>query len=264
METSVNWSYRLWLVEELTRRTRKNPAYSLRSFSRSLGVSPASLSQVISGKRKLTKKTALQIIERCGMTQEEGRSFLTSALGKEWTETLDKLDPYSESRPCEEMEVDRFRALSDWYHIGILGLSGLKRNSNDPQWIANELAIPEREAIKAFDRLLRLGLIKKVGKSFQRNAPFFHVSTNKSHSVAIRKYHKQNLHKAEEALERQTTPLEMFSSITMPVDESQLEKARELIAKFRNKLCHLVEEGQPTRVYTLSVQLFPISRGEEV
>lgn len=264
MEARAPENHRLWLVQELAKRSRKNPAYSLRSFSRALGVSPASLSQVISGKRKLTRKTALQIIERCGMSLDDSRAFLSSALGKEWKDTFEKLDPYLESRECQELEVEKFKALSDWYHFGILGLASLKKNSASPKWIAGRLGIAERDARAALERLIRLGMIKTVGKGFERTAPFFHVSTQPNHEVAIRKYHKQNLHKAEESLEAREASLEMFSSITMAVDEERLQDARELIAKFRNKLCHLLADGNPKRVYTLSVQLFPISNvGDE-
>jgi plasmid maintenance system antidote protein VapI len=48
-------NYRQWLYQEFSKRKAKNPALSLRAFSSRLNISPAALSQIISGKRKLTK-----------------------------------------------------------------------------------------------------------------------------------------------------------------------------------------------------------------
>lgn len=43
---------------------RKNPAYSMRAFAKKLQLSPSALSEIISGKRKISKKMALRILDR--------------------------------------------------------------------------------------------------------------------------------------------------------------------------------------------------------
>ena len=47
---------RPFLKMELDSRIKKNPSYSLRSFAKSLNISHAALSQILNGKRNLTKK----------------------------------------------------------------------------------------------------------------------------------------------------------------------------------------------------------------
>lgn len=255
-------NHRMWLVRELTDRTRRNPAYSLRAFSKALGVSAPSLSQILAGKRPLTERTALRIIERCAMCPEQAQAFLASALGSGWAGALRKLDPLA-GAPFNELEIESFRAISDWYHYAILSLSDVENNRANSSWIASQLGISRQQANTAFQRLLKLGIIARRGKGFYQLRPQLAVPTRGKDS-AIRKYHQQNLHKAEQALSSSQSHLELFSAITMAVDESQLPKARELIRQFRRRLCRLMEVGNRERVYTLAVQLFPVSQGKGV
>lgn len=66
------------LREELVRRQQRNPRYSLRAFARATGVSPATMSQVLSGKRSLTLRTARNIIQRLPWDESSRRRFLNS------------------------------------------------------------------------------------------------------------------------------------------------------------------------------------------
>jgi len=251
-------NYRLWLVKELHDRKRRNPAYSLRSFSKSLGISAAGLSQVLSGKRPLSHKAALKIVERCAMGPDTAQSFLSSALGKSWNETLQRIDVLLPGQ-FEELELESFRAISDWYHYAILGLSGIEGNQSNEDWIADQLGISKKLAREAFQRLEKLGLIARRGRGFYRCRTQLSVPTQ-GWEPAIQRYHQQNLQKAEEALASHKAQLELYSSITMAVDESQLAKAREMIRQFRRRMSRLLESGQQERVYTLAIQLFPVSQ----
>ena len=53
------------LKKELTQRQSNNPAYSLRAFARFLEISPATLSQIISGKRGVSVKRLDHIMNKC-------------------------------------------------------------------------------------------------------------------------------------------------------------------------------------------------------
>jgi uncharacterized protein (TIGR02147 family) len=81
-------------------------------------------------------------------------------------------------------------------------------------------------------------------------------------STAIRKYHRDNLVKAAEALEEVPVELRDFSSITMATCSEKVGQARELIRKFREELSDLMESGDRETVYTLAVQLFPVCKQE--
>ena len=61
METN---NFRTCLQNELINRCEKNPNYSLRAFAKSLDIGPSALSQIVRGKRKLTKKMTLRLADR--------------------------------------------------------------------------------------------------------------------------------------------------------------------------------------------------------
>ena len=47
----------------------------------------------------------------------------------------------------QQLQMDTFRVISDWYHFGILELTYLKSFKSDPRWIAKALGITEIEAV---------------------------------------------------------------------------------------------------------------------
>jgi len=252
--------YRMWLLQELTERTRRNPSYSLRAFARSLGVSAPSLSQVLSGKRPLSRKAALRIIDRCSLSPDQGKAFLMSALGEDWQSALLRLENDEELQSHQELQIETYRMISDWYHYAILSLGDIEGNVATPQWIAERLNISPKAASQAFRRLEKLGLVRRRGKGFFQCAKPLAASTKTDLDSALRKYHHQNLRIAEAALDDGSVPLNGYSAMTMAIDESRLDEARELIKKFRRKLCRVLENGERQRVYTLAIQLFPVSK----
>ena len=64
------FDYRKALAKELKERQLRNPGYSLRSFARDLGLSPAALSQVMSGKRHFSKGNAEKVISALSLIEE--------------------------------------------------------------------------------------------------------------------------------------------------------------------------------------------------
>lgn len=234
--------YRLWLSQELVRRQSKNPSYSMTAFSRALGMSAPTLSQVMSGKRPLSAKAARRIAEKCGVSAAELQSFLFS----------------SEDSAFENLELDKFQAISHWYYFAILSLAKMRGNRMTAEWVARQLGITRSEAQEALDRLVRLNLIVAIGRGFKRTAGPIWVPTE--NTGAIRKYHRETLEKALTALDEDIVPLELLSSITLVADEKRLQQARSLIKKFRDRLTSFLETGEGDRVFTLAVQLFPVSR----
>ncbi len=246
MEPIAN--YKTMIANEFTRRREKNEKYSMRAFSKQLGVSVSTLSEVLNGKRALSRASALKVCDFICNCQEDRQAFLNSFFNI----------PATTSSPMNVLDVDQFFLISEWYHLAILNLAKLKSNSKKSSWIAKRLGITEREADGALERLLRLGLIKIEGSYLVRTSLPISVQT-KTPSSAIKKYHSPNLELAKQALDDVPMELRDISSVTMPIDLKNIDKARELIKKFRVELSEILEAGDPTEIYTLSVQLFPIS-----
>ena len=247
--------YRNWLLDELCTRKETNPSYSLRAFAKYLKVNPATLSQVFSGKRGFSKKNALKVASKFSLSPVETKKLLSSIR----KETLGKEEDTSYNEVLQ-LENDRFKAISDWYHYGILSLAKLKNNEASPAWIAEQLNISIPEAKVAMERLKRLKYLTiengKLVRAIQK--PLSIIS--EIPSPAIRKYHKQNLKLAEKAIEEVSMQERELSAMTMAIDPKKMNEAAKMITKFKRKFLRHMESGKQERVYTLSIQFFPLSK----
>lgn len=55
----------------------KNPAFSMRAFAKKLHVSPSALCEIMGGKRNISKKMALRILDRMQLQPDEVEMLLS-------------------------------------------------------------------------------------------------------------------------------------------------------------------------------------------
>lgn len=248
-------AYRLTLLEVLEERRARNPAYSLRAFAGSCGVSPATMSQILSGKRPLTVKSAKRIAERLALAPDE-RSRLVRSAGPKRAEREDRA-----LGAREEIDLDRFKAIADWHHYAILSLSELPGHQATPEWIAAKLGIPVSEARAALERLARLGLLT-IERRKMRQVPKALVTPHDVPSAALRRHHRQVLERALKALESVPVQWRDFGTLTMAIDPARLPQAKKIIRRFRQQLAAICESGDKKAVYHFSTQFFPVTPPE--
>jgi transcriptional regulator with XRE-family HTH domain len=229
----------------------RNRSFSLRAFAKTLSVSPASLSQILSGKRPLTLTTAKKICDRLALSPAEERGVLLSLI------KIPGSSATAEHPDTLQLEADRFKVISDWYHFAILSLTEIPKSKPDPKWIARRLGIAPATAQEAMDRLKRLGILEVRANSWRQSTRPISVKSEVP-SSAIRKYHRQILEKATQALT--DVPLEKreFGSVTMAINPKRIPEAKKMIRDFQINLNQVLESGPKSRVYTIAVQLFPI------
>lgn len=236
------------LLKELSRRRSRNTLYSMRAFARDLNLGVGSLSEVLSGKRELSKNNLVKVLQNVELLPELKNILLKKDCQKPATpEDLHQL-----------LLEDQFKLISDWYYIAILNLAKLKSNKANPQWIAKRLNIEPYQVIEALERLQRLKLLKIEKNRLIRTAQSLTTSSDLP-STAIRKHHAQNLTLALKSLERDPVHLREFAAVTMPVNLKNLPKLKALLLKTRKKAADLLEDSEATEVYTLSFQLFPLT-----
>lgn len=61
---------------QFARLQSKNPAFSLRAFALKLDISPSAFSEIMSGKRKISKKMAVKILERMHLDADEAEAII--------------------------------------------------------------------------------------------------------------------------------------------------------------------------------------------
>ncbi|MCB0413801.1 MAG: TIGR02147 family protein [Bdellovibrionales bacterium] len=241
-------SFQLYLKSSFDELQSKNSSYSLRAFARKLEISPASLSEILNGKRKVSSQKAKKILERLCLPKAKIGKILGSLLAEQ-----DSISAF------EEISLDEFHVISDWYYFAVQSLSETQGFNPDPSWIAQRLNIKKVEAQKALDRLLDLGLLKKNKKGvLSSTSKSIATPTDQAHG-ALRKSHFQTLSLAEKSLEKDAVELRDFSNITIAMDPNDLPKAKKMIRDFRHRLCEVLESGEKKEVYKLGIQLFSLS-----
>lgn len=248
LQEGMHKELRQLLQSELSHRRNRNSLYSLRAFARDLGIGVGSISEVMSGKRELSKKNIMKVLQNLNLTSEQKAELLKS---DEKT-----VKPVQDQHQL--LLEDQFKLIADWYYLGILNLAKLKVNKASPEWISKRLGIEPYMAVEALERLQRLGLLKIERSKLVRTSQPLTTSRDLP-STAIRKHHSQNLLLAEKAIHNVPIDLRELGSVTMPVNLKKLTKVKELLLKTRKKVADLLEDDNATEIYTLSFQLFPLT-----
>lgn len=149
MTETQDLDFRDFLQAEFIQRCRKNTRYSLRAYAKSLQIDHSTLSQILRGKRNLTRKTILKLSECLEITEEQLNSFLQS-----FEKNGGKLNEY------QSLSLDMYAVIGDWYHFAIFELITVSHFKQDFKWIASKLGLKESEAQQAVERMMRVGLIR--------------------------------------------------------------------------------------------------------
>ncbi len=239
------------LRRQFTEKNQKNIRFSLRSFSSRLGISPGAMSELLNGRRRVSKKIAARITERLLLDPKEQSQILS--------QFRDPIVRKVQPDPTQlELNADQFKLLSDWHHFAILTLMETSNFIHNKKWIARRLKINSHRVREALDRLLRLQLIKKSGKTLKRT-PTLISSSDEITSASVQKAHGQYLENAEKALHEIPIELRDFTSIMLAIDPDRLPEAKKMIRKFQNQMERYLEKGNRTEVYQMCIQLFPLT-----
>jgi transcriptional regulator with XRE-family HTH domain len=244
------------LIEHLQKtfaeRSRKNPAYSLRTFARALEIDSSTLSALLKGKRPLTAKTAQKLI--AALHIEDPREAQRLLLGSIEAPEL-KTPAYT------VLEMEAAEVISSWEHFAILALLELEDFRGELRTISSRLNIPTGVALDCLTRLEKLGLVEKKLGRWRLTGRNMSTPTNVP-SASLREANRQCIQKALESMEKDPVESRDITGITMAIDAAKIFEAQREIREFRRKLAGFLESGTRNAVYRLNIQLFPLSLQE--
>lgn len=250
MEQDKNILFKKALSDELTKRSKKNPSYSVRSFAQFLEVESSSLSQILGGKRKLTDK----MCQRLGMKLGYGPIKMRT-LTRARSVNQDSFNDFS------HLEEDAFKVITDWYYYAILELTYCDEFKGNPRWISKVLGLTFGQTLDAVERLKRLNYLEitSEGKWVDRLGDMNNLG-NEFKAPAFTEHQRQVLQKAQEALDTVAYENRVQSSMTVAVSIEKVKEAKQLILNFIEELNDFLKSGETKEdVYNISVSLYPIS-----
>lgn len=234
-----------------------NPRYSLRAFARALQVSPTLLSLVMAGRRRPSGGFVLKVTQTLKLTPLQIKALYQAVTQ---AKVPDNLQSLSIDDQFSEISLETFSVISDWWHFAILNLLAIPNAKFEARWISKRLGIREMEARIAMDRLVKLNLVGKVGGKWKRISPPIKLENTVS-TTATRNFHGEVLKLALSSLENDPLKIREHTGMTMAIHPSVIPKAKEIIKAFKLELMNLLEhEHEPSEVYQLAIQLFPVTK----
>jgi len=251
-QLSPSSSFRLYLQSELGRRLSSNPQYSLRSFALQLGINHSTLSQLLRGKRALTKRMIKTLGARVGLRPEEIEVF--AARERHAGETV-------VSREIRFLTLETVALLSDGAHRAILEMTSMEGFVPDTRWIARALDMTVDEVNLALSRLTRLGLLEMVAADRWVDVSGANVSSSDGFAQqVIRRLSEQVRQlsgaKVEDAMDGTTEP----AATRIEIDARQLLAVMELIERLQREAADLQRDEKE---YQLEIKLAPINQNPQ-
>jgi hypothetical protein len=252
METSETHrleQFRVAIQKEFIDRCRKNPAYSLRAFSKYLEIDQSFLSKLLKGQRSITKELSEAIGPKLGLKPAQVKALFASGTA---------------SMPgFLSLSDDEFEFLSEWHHFAILELSKTNDFDPDPLKIARRLGIHIEEVRSAIDRLQRLNFIRITENGIKILAPNNTWSNTKKTSDARKRLQRSLLEKSITAIDHVPFEHRENASLTVAINKNRIPEFKEKLKEMRQSLASQFQgngEKGLDEVYQLTISFFPLTK----
>ncbi len=244
---------REYLQDALTQGRLRNPSYSLRALAKKASLSPSALSEILNGKRNVSIDKAKSILIQLNANPEKTDAILQS-LSKSESST---------QKNQQQLSIDQFYLIAEWYHFAILSLSETEDFSDSPEWISQRLNITQLQVTKALERLERLGALKRnsegqlISSGAQLNTP------DEIAHRGLKQQHAEILELCRQSLDKHSLHERDFLGVTMTLDPHDIPLAKKLLREFAGRFCNRLEQGRKREVYRLNLQLIPLTEIKE-
>ncbi|MBN1758737.1 MAG: TIGR02147 family protein [Chitinispirillaceae bacterium] len=264
------FDYREYLKDDLAKRKGRSPGFSLRSMAAKLDISSSTLIRIFNGKRNISENLLPKFISFLGFRSKEAEYFTHLV---HFCQSRSERLRLKEYNALVQLRSEKTKTVSDaehalydeWYFSAVRELLRIYPFDGDYQALSRMLEPPitMHEAKRAVRLLVRLGFVKRNGKSYTVQD---HTITTGAvwHGTAVQRFHRDTLIKAVEGIERIPRSERDYSTMTMCYSAEGYKQVRELLKRTREELSRIEEQdANRNRVYQINLQLFPLSQPYE-
>jgi uncharacterized protein (TIGR02147 family) len=248
--------YLVKMREGLSLKQRNNPHYSLRAYARDIGIHPATLSQIINGKRGLPFKDADFVAKKLNLGPKEHALFKESLLQKK--STLESIKVSAEDTRVM-LDDSFYRIIAEWEHYAVLELFNLTDFTRTKAEVAAKLDLTANRTEVVITNLVTAGLVEIDLNGLLSKVHSDVKTTEDITSQALRDSHKEALQMGLSKIDTVPVELRDYSSSTLALDISKVPEAKLIIRDFRRKMAALLSQGEKKEVYQLAIQFYPLS-----
>jgi uncharacterized protein (TIGR02147 family) len=261
-------NYRTYLADYYEFKKSESKIFSHRYFTKQAGItSPNYLKVVMDGQRNLTKKSLVKFATALGLKGVRAEFFENLVFFNQAMVISERNLYYGNilrtraKAGLRKLDEAQFQLFSDWRHIAVRELAGVKGFRPDARWVVKRIgkAITEREAEESLNLLATLGLLKKTANGFGQSEVNI-TTSDEVRSLLVKNYHHQMIRMAGTALDYLPAGRRDVSSITIPIHARDFARLKEQIQLMRKELLNLAAEpGTGEDVVQVNIQLFPLT-----
>jgi uncharacterized protein (TIGR02147 family) len=260
--------YRCYLNDFYKEQKAKSLSYSFNYFARKAGFKSKSFfHEVISGKKNLSKDSVFAL-QRLLNLNDKSFSYFEALVQFNQTKDpiqkehfLKKLFEDHKFSAAQLIRRDQYDYFGQWHHSTIRELIGMFDFKEDYGLLARLVCPPitKREAKKSVKLLEHLGLIRKAGKRYEIVDKSL-TTGDEVKSIAVKKYHAENLNLAINALYSCSAKERDISSIVGALSNRGFATVKQEIQQFRKKIMEVIDKDKDKRkVFAINFQLLPTS-----
>jgi uncharacterized protein (TIGR02147 family) len=261
--------YRKFLKDFYEEQKARDPKFSHRYFTRKVGFSSSGyFSDVLNGKKNLSLAFTLRFAKALKLGREEEEYFV-NLVGFNQSKTLEEKNRHYEMMmtsgkvKVDVLEKDKHEYFRDWRHAAVREALHYLDIGDDYRLLGRSLDPPmtAKDAERSIDLLEGLGLIRRDAQGRWRPTSGNISTGSRFDSLNVANTHRANLELAVRALDVFPPDQKGFSTLTLPLTEEKIRKAKLAIKNLRMYLLALAENGKHAdRVYQFNFNLFPLTR----
>lgn len=244
--------------EHFYRKSRKG--YSLRAFARDLKVSPAFVSNLFQGKRKVPLKLLPRIAKILDIDAETVTEIKRQILPSEASQTTIFRKP-SAAVEWRIADPKKMSAMKQWFYVPIMELCGSKDFDGQAATIARRLSLALPTVEVALRDLCAAGVLKMSGGKIVKIYDKQRVASSISRKE-IRDFHHQLMCRAQEALKNaddKAFAARLITGITVTADPEKIAVAKKMLNDALHEIANYLTESSGSEVYHIAAQLFPLT-----
>lgn len=245
-------SYVDMLKQEFLDKKSRRPQYSERAFARDLSVSSGFISLLFNGKRSLSPKKGLELVQTLNWSEVKIKKFMGLLQDAQFVASPKRKDITKEIQE-QELQLDEFRLISNAYHFIVLGFLQTRKGV-EPSEISDYFDLEIIEVEMILKRLYRLGMIELDGMGYKASSKNLKLSSVPSE--AVRAYHKQVVDMAYQSIEEQSFEKRELKALILSIDSKKIKQAKKSIATFFKGFNEKFGNKKNGEIYQLNVQLF--------
>lgn len=228
------------LKREFSQRSLERRQYTLKDFAQDLGLSAPRLSNILNGKRGLSRSAAHQIAERLGFDESKAQYFcdlVDASFARSSVKRVEALGRIAQAEQSyHELPANQYDILAEWFPLAIVELTKLDHFVSDHYWIAGRLGISPRQCRLAIQRLLEIKALRYDQKNCLVASTDFSIPGGSRSNPILQQFQLKIIEKSREHLLEDSAEERDFSTMYMAVDESKIEEFRKTLKAFRRQL----------------------------